>query len=124
MSFSLWVNCVAFTLLSLGAGEVFNAYELIWWWDLALHLWAGVIITWVFYPKHGFLSVALCLSALVWWETFEYGMDQLLGLNMQKSGLDDTMEDLIVGKVGSFLAYFYLHFKELGYETANVRNDA
>ena len=25
------------------------------------------------------------------WEIFEYGMDQTFGLNMQKSGLDDTM---------------------------------
>ena len=35
------------------------------------------------------------------WEIFEFGMDQLFGLNMQKSGLVDTMWDLIVEVVGA-----------------------
>ena len=35
------------------------------------------------------------------WEIFEFGMDQLFGFNMQKSGLVDTMWDLIVDAVGA-----------------------
>ena len=46
------------------------------------------------------------------WEIFEFGMDQLFGLNMQKSGLVDTMWDLIVDGAGaltiSLLGWSYL----------------
>ena len=46
------------------------------------------------------------------WEIFEFGMDQFFGLNMQKSGLVDTMWDLIVDAVGalviSLLGFGYL----------------
>ena len=36
------------------------------------------------------------------WEIFEFTMDQLFGLNMQRSGLLDTMGDLIVDAIGAF----------------------
>jgi hypothetical protein len=46
------------------------------------------------------------------WEVFEFTMDLFFGLNMQKSGLDDTMGDLIINAVGGLIAsltgYFYL----------------
>ena len=46
------------------------------------------------------------------WEIFEFGMDSFFGLNMQKSGLVDTMWDLVVDTIGalviSLLGYFYL----------------
>ena len=46
------------------------------------------------------------------WEIFEFGMDQMFGLNMQKSGLVDTMWDLIVDAVGAaviaFLGWAYM----------------
>ena len=50
------------------------------------------------------------------WEIFEFSMDQFFGLNMQKSGLLDTMADLIVNDIGAFIAstiaYIYLKFGE------------
>ena len=46
------------------------------------------------------------------WEIFEFTMDKLFGLSMQKSGLDDTMYDLIVDTFGALSAaaagYYYL----------------
>jgi hypothetical protein len=52
----------------------------------------------------------LSIGAL--WEIFEFLMDSLFGLNMQKSGLIDTMWDLIVDALGalviSILGYLYL----------------
>jgi hypothetical protein len=44
---------------------------------------------------------ALGLGAL--WEIFEFAMDSIFGLNMQKSGLVDTMWDLIVDTVGALI---------------------
>lgn len=34
------------------------------------------------------------------WEIFEFAMDQVFGMNMQKSGLIDPMWDLIVDALG------------------------
>ena len=46
------------------------------------------------------------------WEIYEFFMDSIFGLNMQKSGLVDTMWDLIVDALGalvmSVLGYLYL----------------
>ena len=38
----------------------------------------------------GLLSFCTAMTVGAMWEVFEYGMDQGFGLNMQKSGLDDT----------------------------------
>src|SRR3989344_140474 len=113
---------------SIFLGELRGYYTTFWWWDIVLHTLTGVIVGLV-----GFLvlltlyrrkrviaapfSIALfsfSLAAAIGgiWEIFEFGMDQLFGLNMQKSGLMDTMFDIIVNDVGAFLSsllgYFYL----------------
>jgi len=45
------------------------------------------------------------------WEIFEFALDQTLGFNLQRSGLD-TMKDLIVNSIGaslvSLIGYFYI----------------
>ena len=55
-------------------------------------------------------SFAMMVGAV--WEIFEFAMDQVFGMSMQKSGLVDTMWDLIVDAGGAFLAsaagYVYL----------------
>ena len=55
-------------------------------------------------------TFALGLGAL--WEIFEFSMDSFFGLNMQKSGLIDTMWDLIMDALGallvSIIGYFYM----------------
>jgi hypothetical protein len=46
------------------------------------------------------------------WEIFEFLMDWNFGLNMQKSGLVDTMTDLMINAAGAAIAavigYFYV----------------
>lgn len=46
------------------------------------------------------------------WEVFEFLMDVSFGMNMQKSGLDDTMANLIINALGALVAsltgYVYL----------------
>jgi hypothetical protein len=55
-------------------------------------------------------TFAVAIGAL--WEIFEFAMDQIFGTNMQKSGLLDTMADLIVdcigGLIGASAGYAYL----------------
>lgn len=59
-----------------------------------------------------FISFCVGMTVGATWEVFEFFMDQVFGMNMQKSGLTDTMGDLIVDAVGSAVAslagYFYL----------------
>ncbi len=115
------VLAVVFVYASLFLGEVQGYYVRYWWWDAVLHTGSGFLLGIV-----GFLLVyvlnersdielhmqprfvalfafmfAVGIGAL--WEIFEFGMDQLFGLNMQKSGLVDTMWDLIVDSVGAFV---------------------
>ena len=49
----------------------------------------------------GLIAFCFALSIGALWEIFEFTMDQLFGLNMQKSGLIDTMWDLIVDTGGA-----------------------
>ena len=55
---------------------------------------------------------AIALGAL--WEIFEFAMDSFFGFNMQKTGLRDTMWDMIVNTVGALIAsisgYVYLRY--------------
>ncbi len=46
-------------------------------------------------------SVSFSLAVGVLWEIFEFLIDLIFGLNMQKSGLVDTMSDLIVDFLGA-----------------------
>ncbi len=114
---------VATTLFVIGSvflGEAFGFYESFWWWDIALHGSSAVgfgLIGFLFIfmlfegdrfaaPPSAICFLAFCLAMTVGgiWEIFEYAMDQWFGLNMQKSGLDDTMGDLIVDALGSGIA--------------------
>ena len=113
------VLAVVFIYASLFLGEVRGYYVRFWWWDGVLHAGSGFLLGIL-----GFLLVyvlnerddvdlhmqprfvalfafmfAVGMGAI--WEIFEFVMDQSFGLNMQKSGLIDTMWDLIIDTVGA-----------------------
>lgn len=126
-----------FSFAALFLGEARGYYTRFWWWDIMLHTGSGLLLGIL-----GFLLVyvlnenrraqlnmrprfialfaftfAVGMGAL--WEIFEFSMDRLFGLNMQKpmlgdaSGLTDTMWDLIVDTLGalviSVLGWWYMH---------------
>jgi len=126
-----------FSFAALFLGEARSFYERFWWWDIMLHVSSGLLLGIL-----GFLLVyvlnesrraklnmrprfvalfafAFAVGAGALWEIFEFAMDQLFGLNMQKpmlgdaSGLTDTMWDLIVDTLGalaiSVLGWWYMH---------------
>ena len=109
-----------FVFGSVFLGEAFGFYDNFWWWDIALHgssaIGFGLIgFLFIFMLFEGdrfaappiaicFLSFCLAMTVGSVWEIFEYTMDQSFGLNMQKSGLDDTMGDLIVDAMGAAIA--------------------
>ncbi len=119
---------------TLFLGEVHGFYTKFWWWDLVLHAGAGIAFGFI-----GFLilyslyktdklsmspfllsmfafAFALMLGSL--WEIFEFGMDQIFGLNMQKTGLMDTMWDMVVNTAGALLVsisgYAYMRYHKRG----------
>ncbi len=115
------VLAVLFVYASLFLGEVHGYYARYWWWDVVLHTGSGFLLGIL-----GFLLVYVlnerpdidlhmrprfvALFAFMFsvgmgalWEIFEFAMDQLFGMNMQKSGLVDTMWDLIVDTVGALV---------------------
>lgn len=121
-----------FVFATLFLGEVFDFYERIWWWDIALHGSSaigfgilGFIFVFMLFEGDRYAAPAAALGVLAFcvaitigalWEIFEYAMDQIFGMNMQKSGLDDTMLDMIVNAIGAsiggFSGYLYLRGRE------------
>jgi hypothetical protein len=122
------ITCVIL-FASFALGEVRDFYEKIWWWDLALHglsaLTVGIIgflSIYVFYMTHRIqvaagwiatITFAIAVSVGTLWEIFEFLMDWYFGFNMQKSGLVDTMTDLMINAAGAAIAaaigYFYVY---------------
>ncbi|SDY62784.1 hypothetical protein [Citreimonas salinaria] len=131
---SVLTAIVAFLFATLFLGEVENFYERFWWWDLLLHFFSALSIAamaflMIFMLFEGdryaappsalaVLSGAVALAIGALWEIFEYGMDQLFGMNMQKSGLDDTMTDLMIDLAGAALGalsgYLFLKGRQFG----------
>lgn len=131
---------VIFLFAALFLGEIRDFYERIWWWDMALHAVAGILMgilgflliyllnesKWVdFYMTPGFMAFFAFIFAVATgavWEIFEFTMDQLFGTNMQKpmwgdpSGLTDTMWDMIVNAIGaiiiSVMGWLYMRKRE------------
>ena len=125
---SILAGIAVFVMASLYLGELHSFYDRFWWWDLALHFGSAVgvgllgflLILMMFEGDRyaappwalGLLSFCLAITVGTLWEIFEYAMDSIFGYNMQKSGLRDTMGDLIVNAVGAMVAalggVFYL----------------
>lgn len=125
---------VLFTFGSLFLGEVLDFYERYWWWDMVLHGMSavgfglvGFLLVFVMFEGDKYAAPAWALGAIaacfavtigVLWEIFEFAMDQFFGLNMQKSGLMDTMGDLILdvigGSLGGLTGFLYLKGRDLG----------
>lgn len=103
-------------------GELVDYYQKFWWWDILLHTSSGVLLGYVGFLLVYILNVAdevsitmspifvafFSLTFAIFcgavWEIFEFSMDNFFGLNMQKSGLIDTMWDLIVDTIGALIA--------------------
>lgn len=119
---------VLFVAGTLFLGEAYDFYDKFWWWDIMLHggsavgfgLIGFVLVFMMFQgdrfaaPHFAIAVFAFCFAIAlgVIWEVFEFLMDQSFGLNMQKSGLLDTMGDLIMDMLGAFVGagsgYIYL----------------
>lgn len=111
---------LVFVFLSLFLGEISSFYARLWWWDLLLHSLAGFVLglmgfSLVYYMNENsreiklnpyfiaFFGFCFAITLSVFWEFFEFAMDFFFKTNMLKSGLLDTMGDLVVSAVGAFI---------------------
>jgi flagellar biosynthesis protein FliR len=108
-----------FIFASLFLGDINSFYTRYWWWDLFLHGLSAIILGLLAFSlvyilnkerkislKPGFIALfafcfALAMGAL--WEIFEFLIDSIFKTNLQRSGLVDTMIDLIVDMTGALL---------------------
>ncbi|HDS03368.1 MAG TPA: hypothetical protein ENN72_06635 [Firmicutes bacterium] len=121
-----------FFFASLYLGSIKGFYYRYWWWDTLLHTASGFMLGLV-----GFLLVytlnshkrkaftlspffivlfSFCFAMTIgtMWEIYEFSMDSLFGWDMQKSGLVDTMFDLIADMIGAATSsiYGYIYIRE------------
>ncbi len=126
------VVVVVFISCSLFLGEMKGYYAKYWWWDVMLHgisstvlAFVGFIILYILYtekklkakPKYiALFAFCFAVAGGAIWEITEFTLDSFLGWNMQKSGLTDTMWDLIVDSGVAFMVsvggYFYIRKKK------------
>ncbi|MCD4771588.1 hypothetical protein K8R30_04220 [archaeon] len=132
VSFSNGLNLfiLLFVYAAIFLGELHQFYVRFWWWDILLHSFSAIVLGLLGFSIVYFLnSEDRCpnLSPLfvaifgfsfsimigVLWEIFEFSVDYFLGFNMQKSGVVDTMTDLIVNGLGALVVscWGYLSLK-------------
>ena len=124
-----------FIYASIYLGDLHAFYLKFWWWDIMLHSLSGIIFGIIGFSliyilnrsnrcavqlSPGFVAFfafcfAMALGAL--WEIYEFLMDVLLDLKMQRFGLVDTMYDLILdffsALLTSLVGYLYLRKRAL-----------
>ncbi|ADO76630.1 hypothetical protein [Halanaerobium praevalens] len=121
---------VVFIFAAMYLGEQQNFYYRFWWWDSMLHMiygmgmgFIGFVMVYILNNNEKidmmlspvFIAIfAFCFAVTigVFWEIFEFWMDTIFSLNMQKSGIIDTMFDLMEDCIGAFvtstIGYFYI----------------
>ena len=124
------IAIMVFIFLSIILGSVFSFYDRFAWWDLFMHTLSSILIAEIGFSlvyllnrstwskitiSRAFIAMfSFCFAVTlgVFWEIYEFGVDQLFGWNMQRSGLNDTMSDLVINMIGAFvvslLGYLYL----------------
>jgi len=125
---TLEIFILFFIFAAIYLGEVHSFYFRFWWWDLIMHFCSAIALALIgfailltLYEKKRILSKPIWISVFAFafafslgavWEIFEFTIDQILKTNMQKSGLMDTMTDLIIDAIGALMVsvagLFYL----------------
>ncbi len=126
-----------FIFVSFICGSVLEWYYKIAWYDLFVHFLSGIASTIfgavILYRKSNliqkniFITVLflLCFSLAIasFWEFFEFLCDQIFHKDaqfVQKTGVVDTMTDMLIAFFGSILANGYFLF-EMKYRKKHIQ---
>lgn len=130
LNFAIYLFC----FFSFSIGMVFNGYSRIPYYDKFTHTLSGVFFTllglgfyYVLKPVKkieksdyllaSFFSIFFSTFIAVIWEIYEFVINILLHTDPQRvltTGINDTMEDIIVCLIGSVIMWFfmYLYYKK------------
>lgn len=117
-----------FIVIALGLGSILNFYTRIAWFDLLAHFIAGIvasITSWIVLERLGLferkrlvlivlLMITFALSISCLWEFFEFFSDIVFGGDTQwvkETGVNDTMEDMLIAFLGSMVSSGYIYLK-------------
>jgi len=123
---------VLFIYVTLFLGSAQGFYDKFAWWDILTHTSSAIVfgfigftILYLMYSQNKVSAKPLGIAIFAFsfaiamgtiWEIFEFLIDQTLEWGMQKSGLIDTMWDLIVNTIGAIIAsvigFIYLKTKK------------
>lgn len=127
-----------FMFSSIYLGTLCGFYSIFWWWDVYLHAFFGLIFGLVgfilIYILNNNSKIKLSLTFImififcfsvtigVIWELYEFTIDSLFYIGMQKYGLIDTMWDLIADSVGAIYTCIFVHiYLKTGKQTYLVK---
>jgi ABC-type multidrug transport system fused ATPase/permease subunit len=113
-----------FCMFALVLGVMVNLYDIIWWWDLLMHVVSGVVLGIIANAMLDKIQnrkkvevltrflfvIGVATLGGIFWEIYEFSVDAIAGLDTQKvlmSGVSDTMEDIIANLIGSIAAGIY-----------------
>lgn len=116
-----------FLLLAMVMGSILNFYYKIWWFDLFTHFISGILTSIVAfillqesklvnkqYKWFGFLFIIVFTTSIAaGWEYFEFFCDKVFHEDAQwvaKTGVDDTMTDMLIATFGGILVSIYYLF--------------
>jgi len=131
-NFPTLIDTLILVYLYLGTylGSFKSFFEMIWWWDLLMHLLMGINIALISFsiifrlkevkshiqlstPMIAFFSFTISMAAGGIWEIIEYMLDSFFGFGLQKVH-PDTMIDLIFVFIGGLIVsaggYFYTKY--------------
>lgn len=117
-----------FLIIALVMGSLLNLYYKIWWIDLLAHFISGIltsIVAFILLQKNklvdkkykwfGFLFIIVFTTSIACcWEYFEFLCDKIFHEDAQwviKTGVDDTMTDMLIATLGGILvSIYYLYY--------------
>ena len=117
-----------FIFIAVCIGSTLNNRTTFEHFDIVTHFASGVLSAWfgydfanIIYRKRGDLgpamsslfSLAFALSIAVGWEIYEFSMDKIYGMTLQK-GNTDTMVDFISCAVGAVVTMLFVAFLRNG----------
>ena len=117
-----------FIFIAVCIGSALNNRTTFEHFDIVTHCASGVLSAWfgydfanIIYRKRGDLgpamsslfSLAFALSIAVGWEIYEFSMDKIYGMTLQK-GNTDTMVDFISCAVGAVITMLFVSFLRNG----------
>ncbi len=127
-----YILFMVFIVLGTYTNNRYNLCRVLWWFDIALHLSSGVMLSLIagdiFFPlskKHVnhlwfelFFMFVFAVASAGFWEILEFSFDCITGLDVQRNltrdrefiamswqnnGIIDTMNDMINGTVGGLI---------------------